>query len=242
MIKALILDYNGVIVNDEPIHLKAFKEVFAEAGLQLDDDEYFSRYLGISDFDIVRDAIRRMERPAGRGSGKQDGEFDARINHLVARKALAFRNLVRRHLPESPGASEFIRKASQRFPVAVASGAIRVEIEDGLERLGVRDAVSSIVSIENVTRGKPDPETFLRAREALIRFCSIPGAGHQLTADEPAASFLVIEDSPAGLAAARAAWMPAIALTTSLPEQDMKPAEMVVANLQALTLEAIENI
>jgi beta-phosphoglucomutase-like phosphatase (HAD superfamily) len=239
MARALILDYNGVIVNDEPLHLAAFRRVLAGDGIRLDDDEYYTRYLGVSDRDIARDAVRRHGAPDRR---LEDPEVEDRVDHLLALKALAYRDLVRRDLPESPGAAAFIHAASARFPIAVASGALRVEVEDGLYRLGVRDRITAIVAIEDVARGKPHPETFLRAREVLIRICSTPGALLRLAPGEPAASFLVVEDSPAGLAAARAASMSAVAVTTSRPAGDMVPAAAVVADLAGLDLETVARL
>jgi beta-phosphoglucomutase-like phosphatase (HAD superfamily) len=237
MIRALILDYNGVIVNDEPIHLEAFRSVAAEAGFALTREEYFTRYLGVSDREIALDLIRRapMSAPAGQAAS----HLEEMADHLLARKAMDYRRRVRVDLPEVPGATSFIQEASRRYPIAVASGALRVEVEDGLERLGVRDAVTAVIAIEDVRRGKPDPETFLSAREALIRICSTPGAPLALAPSEPTASFLVIEDSPPGLAAARAAWMRAAALLTSRPASDMKPADLVVRDLSELSVEMI---
>lgn len=232
--KALILDYNGVIVNDEPLHMESFRRVLAGAGIELNEGEYFTRYLGIPDRDIVRDALRRR--------GAAAAELDDEVDHLLSLKALAYRDLSRRHLPEVPGASEFILKAAGRYPIAVASGAIRVEVEDGLYRLGVLDAVTAVVTIEDVTRGKPDPEIFMAARAALLRISLIEGSKAALAPSEPSASFLVIEDSPAGLAAARAAWMPAAGVATSRPREDLKPANLVVDDLTALSMEAIERI
>jgi len=234
MVRALILDYNGVVVNDEPLHMEAFRRVLAEEGIELSAAEYFTRYLGIPDRDIARAALRKR---GGSGSAPDD-----EIDHILSLKALAYRDLSRRDLPEVPGASELILRAAERYPIAIASGAIRVEVEDGLYRLGVRDAVTAIVTIEDVRRGKPDPEVFMTARAALLRISGAEGAPHPLLPAEPCASFLVIEDSPAGLAAARAAWMPAVAVTTSRPRSDLKPADLVVDDLTELTMEAIQGI
>jgi len=231
MIRALILDYNGVVVNDEPLHKEAFRRVFGNAGIPLENEEYYTRYLGIPDRDVARDVLRR--------SGVDAGDLDGEVDHILALKALAYRDLTRRDLPEVPGASRFILEAAEAYPIAIASGAIRVEVEDGLYRLGVRDAITAVVTIEDVARGKPDPEPFLAARSALVRAGLLDGARHPLGAAEPAASFLVVEDSPAGLAAARAAWMHAIGVATSRPREDLRPADLVVADLAELTLAMI---
>lgn len=234
MARAVILDYNGVIVNDEPIHKSAFQKVLGEERIRLDDEEYFTRYLGLSDRDIAWDVVKRQ------GGAGTNGDAEDRVDHILARKALAYRNLVKHHLPEVPGAASFIRVASEKYPIAVASGALRVEVEDGLYRLGVRDYVTALVTVEDVSRGKPHPESLLRAREVLIQICNTPGAPIPLSPDEPASSFLVVEDSPAGLAAARAAWMPAVALTTSRPAEEMKPAARVLPDLSALSMSDVE--
>ncbi len=193
----------------------------------------------MSDRDITRDAVKRH---ASSGRTLDEREVDEQVDHLLALKALAYRDMVRRDLPECPGASAFIHAASARFPLAVASGALRIEVEDGLYRLGVRDRITAVVTIEDVARGKPDPETFLRARESLVRICTTPGAPLPLQRSEPSASFLVVEDSPAGLAAARAAWMPAVGVTTSRPAGEMMPADLVISDLSALDLETIARL
>lgn len=224
--------------------MEAFQRVLHDVGISLSEETYWTRYLGIPDRGIARDVLRGRE---GAGS------LDDAVDHVLARKALAYRDLVRHDLPEVPGASSFIHKAAERWPIAVASGAIRVEVEDGLYRLGVRDAVTAIVSIEDVVRGKPDPEVFLTARARLTTIpfagsraprtaASMPEARHRLSMDEPSSSFLVIEDSPAGLAAARAAWMPAVGVATSRPRSDLVPADLVVDDLASLDLDAIETI
>ena len=178
--------------------MAAFRRVLGEEGIGLDEEEYFARYLGLCDRDIARDVLRRRG-----GEGGDADRLAAMVDHLLARKALAYRDLVRRHIPEVAGATAFIQAISAKCPIAVASGALRVEVEDGLYRLGVRDRVTAVVTIEDVSRGKPHPETFVRAREVLIRICTSEGAPLPLLPDEPSASVLVIEDSPAGLAAAR---------------------------------------
>ncbi len=239
MASAVILDYNGVIVNDEPLHLAAFKRVLGGEGIRLDDEEYFTRYLGVSDRDITRDAVKRH---ALAGKSLDEREVDEQVDHLLALKALAYRDMVRRDLPECAGAAAFIHAASERFPLAVASGALKIEVEDGLYRLGVRDRITAVVTIEDVARGKPDPEVFMKARESLVRICTTPGAPLPLQRSEPSASFLVVEDSPAGLAAARAAWMPAVGVTTSRPAGEMMPADLVITDLSALDLETIARL
>jgi beta-phosphoglucomutase-like phosphatase (HAD superfamily) len=239
MARALILDYNGVVVNDEPIHMAAFERVLGEEGIPLSKSEYFSRYLGLSDRDIALDSLKRR---GGLRPANLPDDLESRVDHLLARKALAYRDLVRRDLPECEGAADFIREAADRFPIAVASGALRVEVEDGLYRLGVRDAVTTVVTIEDVARGKPHPEIFLRARKLLIQICTTPGTRHILDPDEPSRSFLVVEDSPAGLAAARAAWMPAVGVTTSRPAEEMKPADLVISDLSGLDLSTVERL
>src|SRR5882724_717796 len=166
MIRALILDYNGVVVNDEPLHKEAFRRVLGNAGIPLEDEEYYTRYLGIPDRDVARDVLRR--------SGVDAGDLDGEVDHILALKALAYRDLTRRDLPEVPGASRFILEAAEAYPIAIASGAIRVEVEDGLYRLGVRDAITAVVTIEDVARGKPDPGSCARGSSTAPATPSAP--------------------------------------------------------------------
>src|SRR5256885_1294082 len=155
--RALIFDFDGVIVDDEPLHLAAFQEALAAEGITLSREAYYARYLGFDDHDAVVEALREAGRPAP----------PERVRALMAAKADRFLGLVRAGTPIFPGVPTFVRAAAARVPLAVASGALRHEIELILAQAGLADCFAAIVSAEEVSAGKPSPEGFLRALERL---------------------------------------------------------------------------
>ncbi len=197
---ALLLDYNGVVVNDEPLHCEALRAVLAEEGIALDVPTYCADYVGLDDHASFREAWRRAGRP-----------FEpAAARRLVARKAARYASLAANDLPLVPGVTRFVRLAAERWPVAIASGALRAEIALGLARAGIAGSVATIVGAEDAGVSKPDPAGF---RLAATR----TGAGRAV----------VIEDSLPGLLAARALGAGCVMLATTHPAGRLAGADRV---------------
>jgi HAD superfamily hydrolase (TIGR01509 family) len=135
----------------------------------------------------------------------------------MKRKAEAYLESVRHHQVIFPGVPEFVHKAAHAYPMAIASGALRHEIEYILDTAGLRPAFRHIISAEDVTRGKPDPQPFLLALKAL----------QQRDASLIPASCLVIEDSLPGVRGARAAGMKVLAVTNTHTVQDLHEAHAI---------------
>lgn len=205
MTDALLLDYNGVIVDDEPLHCEAFLAVLGEEGIVLGRDAYSTAYLGLDDRACFRKALDDHGRPAPPGD----------VAHLMARKGAYYRALARRSLPIVPGVGAFVLAAAKRFRIAVVSGAVRSEVAVGLERAGIGGAVSVIVTSEDVPGSKPDPAGL---RLALARLGE-PGRGPWRA--------VVAEDSLPGLGAARALGAGCLMLTTSHPAAALAAADLV---------------
>lgn len=202
---ALLLDFNGVVVNDEPLHFASFRDVLAEEGLTLDEEAYYADYLGLDDHASFREAFRRAGRPLEPRTARR----------LIGRKAERYAALAARDLPIVPGVGPFLRRATGRCRVAIASGALRREIVFGLTRAGVVDLVEVIVSAEDVGVSKPDPACH---RLALARLAG--GAGTPARA-------VVVEDSLPGLYAARALGAGCVMLTTSHAKDALAGADRV---------------
>lgn len=221
MIRAVIFDFNGVLVDDEHVHFELFREVLADEGIALSEREYHERYLGYDDRGCFEAALAAAGQPAGR----------ERVDALIARKAERYAAVAETGLKFFPGAAECLTALAGRWPLAICSGALRAEIEFALHRLRTRDRVRAIISAEDTSRCKPDPEGYLHALAALRRE-SDAGLG-----DLDAGSCLVIEDSLAGVASARAAGMRAVGLTHtySHPELEEAGANAVLTALADLT-------
>src|SRR5829696_9101990 len=153
MIRAVIFDFNGVLVDDEPVHFALFREVLAGEGIALSERDYHERYLGYDDRGCFEAALVEAGQGADRG----------RVDALIAKKAGRYAAVASAGLRFFPGAPECLAALSGRWPLAICSGALRPEIEFALGRLGRRDRVGAIVSAEDTTRCKPDPQGYLLA-------------------------------------------------------------------------------
>lgn len=211
-----LFDYNGVLVDDEHVHFQAFCDVLGPMGVGLAFERYVDRYLGYDDVG----AFRAILGDVGRSPS------DAEISLLVEQKRPCYRRRAEASLKVFDGAEALVRARAKAGPVGIVSGALRDEIELGLGRMGVRDAVHFIVSAEDTRRGKPDPEGYERGIEALT-----PHVGA-----EAARQAVVIEDSLAGVAAARAAGLVCAAVTHSYSEAQLRTAgaDLVVSSLAEL--------
>jgi beta-phosphoglucomutase len=223
MIKAIIFDCDGVIADSEPLHMATMQQVLAEEGITLSEETYYREYLALDDRGCYTKAFRDHNRSL----------TDDHLHELIARKAARLEPVMQTHLRIFPGVAEFIRTASASYGLAVASGALRHEIELILQHAGVRDCFACIVSAEDVTRGKPDPESFLRAHATLSRM-----QPDGIAADE----CLVIEDSLHGVRAGKMAGMRVLAVTNSYPREQLQDADFVVESFADLRVEDVEQL
>lgn len=224
MLRAVIFDFDGVITDSEILHFRAFNAVLAQYGLQLTKPEYYKTYLGMSDADCFRALIAEGRLPIQ----------EPQIKGLGQQKTRLFERLAKTEGKIIEGVREFLDTLSTaQVPTAICSGALRAEIELILQESGLRSRFDTIVSAEEVTRGKPDPEGFLLALQKLNELWPEP-----ITAQR----CIVIEDSHWGLKAAKAAGMHAIAVTNSYDAAQLKPADRVVARLDELTMDDLQRI
>ena len=154
-----MLDFNGTISDDEPLLEEIYRELFAGIGLELSGARYHAEFAGLSDPAIIAGGIAL----AGR-SGEPGLAARLEVEHTAR-----YLERVRARSPITPAAAGFVRAAAARVPVAIASGAARETIEAALAGTGLRPLFSAIVSSEDVTHGKPDPEGYLRALAAARR-------------------------------------------------------------------------
>jgi len=221
---ALIFDFDGVVIDSEPIHFGCFRQVLASAGVRLTREAYYADYLGYDDHDCFA--------AAGRDNGVEFSE--ARIAEMTAAKTVLVQQAYAGSVAPLDGAAELIRSAvAADVPVAVCSGALREEIVLASRALGVLDCFAQIVAAEDVRRGKPDPEGY---RLVLRRLAESPGRS------AAPGRCVVVEDSPAGVEAARAAGMRVLAVTNSYAAGALAAADRVVASLAQVDLAALEEL
>jgi beta-phosphoglucomutase-like phosphatase (HAD superfamily) len=214
---AIVFDFDGVLADTERLHLLAFQDAFGSRGWALDEKAYFADYLGYDDYRFVAEFARAqgavIDRPA--------------IDALVAVKGRRYRDRLGSAGVVFPQAAPCVRRLAARFPLGIASGSLRAEIDVILEAAGLSGAFPVIVAADDVAACKPDPEPYLTAVRRLgVR----PGAA------------VAVEDSRWGLESARAAGLRTIALTTSYPVDALRPADAIVNSLDELTIELVESL
>lgn len=223
MLQAIIFDFNGVIVDDEPLHLELIQRVLAEEGVVITDEDYRNKYLGFDD----RGAFATALADTGREPLAANANF---INDLIARKAALYLRAIDERCLLFPGVVELVQRLATRYPLAIASGALRQEIELVLARGGIRDYFHAIVAAEDVSECKPHPEGYVKALAALNAHQRHNGHSGHHELIQPS-ECLVIEDSIAGIEAARRAGMRCLAVTNSYHAEELKEADWVVTNL-----------
>lgn len=226
MLRALIFDFDGVVADNEPIHLSAFQDVLREQDIILPAEEYYNHYVGYDDKGCFEAVLEAHGRPRSHDI----------ITELVGRKARIFMVRLKERLFIFPGVQQLVREAATRYHLAIASGALRHEIEFVLEQAGIRKAFEHITSAEDVARGKPDPEVYLHALSALSRQRRRNGPSEPTLKPEQC---LVIEDTLAGIRAARAAGMKVLAVANTHTLQDLHEADAVVKSLEEVNLEEL---
>lgn len=212
-IQAVLFDMNGVIVDDEALHFAAFREVLGRRGLDLTRDGYLAYFAGKTDRKGFGDFFAAVD--AG----------EAELGPLMNEKAGAYQELAAESLEPYPGAVELIRHLKGRgVPLALVTGSLRAEAEAVLAAFGIEDVFSALVTADDITNGKPDPEGFLAAARVL-------GAAPEVC--------LVIEDAPSGVAAAKAAGMRCAAVLSTHSREDLAGADAYLTQLSAESLDEL---
>ena len=196
---AVIFDFNGTLSDDEPVLCEIFMHLFAEHGRPMSAQEYFDELAGLSDPEIVTTWL-----------GEDHPDVRAVIDERVTRyrAAASDGSTVHEHVREA------VRFAAERAPLAICSGAARAEIEPVVDAAGITECFRAIVTSDDVVRGKPDPEGYVKALELL--------------AADPAAA-IVFEDTEAGLASARAAGVGRVlAMRTTLEPHRLAEADELI--------------
>ena len=224
MLKAIVFDFDGVLANSEPLHYQAFRHVLSEQGLTLDEVDYYARYLGFDDAGAFRAIL----------NDRGHRWSDARVQLAVARKAVVMEDLERDVSVLFAHADEVVRRAAARFPLAIASGALSVEIRRVLDREALTPCFAAIVGADDTEASKPAPDPYLLA---LAQLRSALG-DDSLAPTECVA----IEDSRWGLESARAAGLRTVGVAQTYPASALDRADLVIESIADLDLAALEKL
>jgi beta-phosphoglucomutase len=225
LLRAIIFDFDGILVDSERHIMKLIQEMAAREGWAISEEEYFRDYLALDDHGIIEHLWRSHDRSLS----------VARRDELLSWKARAYEKVIHDGLPPMPGATEFVLSAARGFPLAIASGSLRAEIEHLLQKLSLRERFAVLATADDCERSKPDPAVYLKA---LTRLREVPPLNKpRLEAGE----CLAVEDAPLGVVAAQAAGMKCLALAHSRPEAELQHADWVAHEFADVDLEKIRS-
>lgn len=211
---ATLIDFDGVLVDSELVHLAAFNDVLGPRGITIDEKEYVERYLSLGDAAVFRAVLSR------RGKTVREEEVRALVEaknpRFMARFEQAFRTW--------PGAPELLARRAARGPVGIVSGALEREIEYALRKMGAREHVAFIVSAEKAAASKPDPAPYQQGMRELARL------RHE-------GRVVAIEDATGGVRSAKGAGLRCIGVAHSYAVAQLVEAgaDAVVSDLASLT-------
>ncbi|MEN8254531.1 MAG: HAD family phosphatase [Verrucomicrobiota bacterium] len=219
MLNAVIFDFDGIIVDSEPMHYQAFQRVLEPLGKGYSWEEYCETYIGFDD----RDAFRQAFIAKGEGICAKD------LKNMINEKAKVFQQLIHDGgATPLPGAVELINSIPRKLPIALCSGAWLEDILPILKNLGIDNSFSVIVTAEDTEKSKPDPAPYQLTLE-------------KLGIEDPATA-IAIEDTPAGIISAKGAGLKVLAVTTSHDRDYLHEADAVTDSLENVTRLSLEDM
>jgi beta-phosphoglucomutase len=221
VIKAIVFDFDGVLADSEPLHLGAYQKVLGRFGIALSREDYYANYLGYDDEGVFQQLAARH--------ALQLSSSDIRA--LIEEKTLVFDRTIEAGIESGailyPGAAECITVMASRYPLGIASGALRHEIEAILHGARLDQYFRFIVASGETAEGKPSPHPYQRAAEL-----------HSLLPGECVA----IEDSRWGIESAKAAGLSCVGITTTYSREHLTNADRVIGSLKEFTPALIESL
>ena len=225
MLRAIIFDFDGIIVDSEPLIFKLTQEMAALEGWSVNEEEYYRDYLALDDRGIVEHLYTSHGRPVD----------VARRDELTAWKGQRYQEIIRDGLPPMPGVVPFVTEMAKHYPLAIASGSLHVEIHHLLTKMGLREKFSVLATADDCRRSKPDPEVYLLA---LLRLRALPVFRDESLQSEEC---LAIEDAPLGVVAAQAAGFKCLALTNSRTSAEFEHADFVASGFASVDIRDIRD-
>jgi beta-phosphoglucomutase-like phosphatase (HAD superfamily) len=219
-----LFDYNGVLVDDERVHWEAFRDVLDPLGIDLSEEQYWAQYLGFDDAGVFREVFAADGRPID----------PARVAELIEAKRPCYLRRAKGTLRGFRGAADLVRQRAEVGPVVIVSGALRAEIELGLDVLGVREHIGAIIAAEDAPNSKPHPQGYLLGIEHLKR----------LGVSDPVHNGVVFEDSIDGIEAAVSAGLVCIAVGHTYPLDQLQAtqAARVICQVGEITPELLSQV
>ncbi len=207
--KLIIFDFDGVIIDSETLHLRAFNTCLKDFDIQITDAEYFESYISFDDYGVISKHFKNNDI---------DVE-DGRINELINEKNNFYMNRLVDNCKIFDGVYDLIQKLSKNFILAIGSGSNRAEILRVLKNNALDKYFEVIVSSDEVINPKPNPETYNRVIEQI-------NLNNEITIKEA----IVIEDTPGGILAAKSCGIECIGITNTFNRDKLQLADQVFSN------------
>lgn len=220
MISAIVFDFDGVLVDSEPLHLRSYQEVLEPFGLSLPREKYYSSYLGYDDAGVFKAIAEARDWPLD----------EQKLRALIDEKCRVFEALKADGTGGDmlyPGAPECVARLAAAWPLGIASGAARPEIESTLQESGLHRYFRFIVAAGETPAGKPAPDPYRQA-------AALHGQSPE--------TCVAIEDSRWGIESAKSAGLWCIGITHTYPVSELLDADAIVTSLAELTPELIRNL
>jgi beta-phosphoglucomutase len=211
--RAILFDFDGVLVNSEPLHFFAFSEVLRAEKIPLTEAEYYQELIGFDDRGAFKYVFEKNQRTL-------DPKTFLRV--MTRKKEQMLTQIYSRKYQALPGVEQFVRSLWRTYPLAICSGALIDEVEMMLAGVALRDCFSVLVGAEDVSLGKPDPQGYLLTLKLLSEKLK--------TALQPG-DCLVVEDAPAVIRSIRTVGFPVLAVATSYPPEKLADANWITKSL-----------
>ena len=215
--KGILFDYNGVIVSDEPLQEKAMAEAVAPYGVELTSELYTKYCLGRTD----REGFSRVQ------TAFPDQLKDVTVELLIAEKVKHYTRITETESVVVPGLKQTLEDLQKTYRMGVVTGSLRSEVSRILSHEDLNKFFEFVITAEDVNQGKPNPEGYLKGIETL---------------GLPPTSIVVIEDTPVGIQAAKAAGLACIAVAQTVQSESLTEADEVVPKVTDITKEVIQAI
>ncbi len=202
----VIFDLDGVLIDSEGLQYKSYSRVLERWDVRVSKEIYATHWIA-----------------AGRGPEYAVATFGLPLEPDAIRelKHPVYHEILRAEVTLMPGAKEAVQRLAAAFPIALATNSIRHDVDFVMDRFGLRDSFTAIITRDDYTRAKPEPDAFLTAARAL---------------GLPPASCVVIEDAHKGVLAAHRAGIPVIAVPNEWTAgNDFSLATRTVASLDEVT-------
>lgn len=219
MLQAVIFDFDGVIVDSEKFHFKAFNSVLSSDGIEIEWEIYKDIYIGLNDRDALKTVYKKNHKHLS----------SKKIKQLIIEKSTIFERYAKDgEISTLPGAIQLIKSIPIRLPIGICSGALRTDIDPIIKYHCITENFKTIVTAENTKKSKPNPDPYLLALD-------------NMEIKNPS-NAVAIEDTPAGIQSAKKAGMKVLAVTNSFSADYLTDADAIANSLKKVNRKTLEDL